>query len=293
VDERTGRALLAPLARHGPFDLTALRTAPANDVRRYVEASKPLLDNRVALLGGYGPQHLGDAEIDWRHAARATCRGRRTSVATLGSLPSPTPTFCREAFGQGDFPFCVVQLPEHKPKATAPAESELAELRDGQAHAAEAVPNVGLVVTLVLGQADDVHPRNKRDVGGRVARSALNHVYGRPDAGATSPAFDPAGVKIDGRAVRVAFKNVGGGLVTTDGRPPRAFTLAGADRQWHVAEARLEGDGVVLTAAAVPRPVAVRYAWADNPDFNLVSKDGLPVAPFRTDDWPGNTFNAR
>ena len=190
----------------------------------------------------------------------------------------------RRAWGRGDFPFLFVQLANYQARAAEPGESDWAELREAQTMTLT-LPNTGMAVAIDIGQGDDIHPTNKQDVGLRLARWALADTYGRPVV-KSGPLFESAAV--EGSAVRVRFR-FGTGLKTADGQPPRRFALAGVDHQWHWAEARIDGDSVVVSSPAVPQPVAVRYAWADNPEATLQNGEGLPASPFRSDDWPGLT----
>jgi sialate O-acetylesterase len=189
----------------------------------------------------------------------------------------------RAAWGQADMPFLVVQLPNYKPTLPEPAESQWAALREAQALAVAATPHAGLAVTLGLGEAGDIHPKNKQDVGRRLALLALAQVYRRPGV-YTGPVCDRA--TREGATIRLHFTHTGAGLVATDG-VVRGFALAGADRRFVWAEAVIEGDTVVVRAPAVPTPVAVRYAWADNPLATLGNRDGFPAAPFRTEGETG------
>jgi sialate O-acetylesterase len=142
-----------------------------------------------------------------------------------------------------------------------------------------------------LGEASDIHPRNKLEVGRRLARWALSRDYGQEIA-CQSPRYDSFEVK-DGAAV-VKFKDVGGGLRAVDAAAVEGFAIAGEDRKWAWADAEIIApDQVRVSSNDVPAPVAVRYAWADNPVCNVYSTIGLPVTPFRTDDWPGVTADAR
>jgi sialate O-acetylesterase len=190
----------------------------------------------------------------------------------------------RRAWGIGDFPFLYVQLANFMARAPLPGESAWAELREAQTMAL-AVPDTGMAVAIDIGDANDIHPRNKREVGRRLSLWALADTYGRPIL-KSGPLFQ--NLAVEGAAVRVRFK-YGNALTTTDGTPPRGFAVAGADRRWQWAQARVEGDTVVVSSPAVPQPVAVRYGWADNPDVSLCDAEGLPAVPFRTDDWPGIT----
>jgi hypothetical protein len=140
-------------------------------------------------------------------------------------------------------------------------------------------------VTIDIGEADDIHPRNKTDVGHRLARWALADTYGL-EVVRSGPLYDSFAVEND--AARVRFQHAEG-LTTSDGEAPKGFAVAGEDRQWHRADARVEGEAVRVSSPDVPRPVAVRYAWADNPEATLTNREGLPASPFRTDDWPALT----
>ncbi|TWT99723.1 hypothetical protein Pla108_06660 [Botrimarina colliarenosi] len=201
-------------------------------------------------------------------------------------------TSWRAAWGQGDFPFYWVQLADFQKETAGPVEgSDWAELREAQTMAAESLANAGQAVIIDIGEANDIHPRNKRDVGLRLARLALGETYGLPIK-AQSPRYESLAVE-DGKAT-VTIADVGAGLKTFDGVEPRGFTVAGEDRVFHAATAEIkEGKRVVLTSPNVPQPVAVRYGWANNPVVNVFDSAGLPLTPFRTDDWPGVTAKAR
>ncbi|HWS89589.1 MAG TPA: sialate O-acetylesterase [Pyrinomonadaceae bacterium] len=191
----------------------------------------------------------------------------------------------RAAWGVGDFPFYFVQLANWKARPQDSIDSEWAELREAQTLTLKAAPNTGMAVAIDIGDPDDIHPRNKLDVGLRLARWALADTYGLK-LEKSGPLYDT--YKVEGDRVRVSFKHAGG-LRTRDGGPPAGFYVAGADRKFVPAEARIEKDAVVVRSKDVPSPVAVRYAWADNPTANLYNADGLPASPFRTDDWPAVT----
>jgi len=189
----------------------------------------------------------------------------------------------RGAWGQGDFPFYWVQLADFKPEADSPGESSWAELREAQTNTLE-LPNTGQAVIYDLGEARDIHPRDKQNVAKRLARIALARDYGW-DVPYRSPSFES--MKIDAGKATITFQNVGSGLYAFDTSEIQGFAMAGEDRVWHPAQAERVGKNeVVVTSEAVDEPVAVRYAWADNPVANLQSREGLPVVPFRTDDWP-------
>jgi len=191
----------------------------------------------------------------------------------------------RGQFGDPGMPFLFVQLASFMPLANnQPGAGSWAELRASQA-AALALPHTGMATAIDVGDADDIHPRNKRTLGQRLAALAL-HELGLRAAPASGPrllAHEAAGGELSLR-----FGATAGGLRTARaGEPARGFYLAGADHRWVPAEARLEGDAVILRSPAVAAPVAARYAWVDNAsEANVVGGDGLPLAPLRTDDWP-------
>ena len=184
----------------------------------------------------------------------------------------------RTAFRQGDLPFLFAQLASFKARTEdANAPSPLAELRDAQTRASFG-PNMGMAVTIDIGDAENVHSRNKQDVGKRLALLALKQAYGKEIA-ANGPLMKS--LHVEGDTVRVRFDNTDGGLRTSDGAAPRGFAIAGEDNVFHWANARLDGDEVVLTSELVPNPHHARYAWADNPDCNLYNGGGLPGVPFQ------------
>jgi len=156
------------------------------------------------------------------------------------------------------------------------------------------LPNTGEAVIIDIGEGKDIHPKNKFDVGRRLARWALVDVYHLSGIASRSPLYKSM-EKSDGKIV-LAFDNVAAedkGWRPFDVVEPRGFTIAGEDKKFVNASAKILKDGrVEVWSDAVKNPVAVRYAWADNPICNLFSKDGLPLTPFRTDDWPGVTANA-
>ncbi|MBS3763118.1 MAG: sialate O-acetylesterase [Planctomycetes bacterium] len=189
----------------------------------------------------------------------------------------------RAAWGQGDFPFHYVQLPNYLEVNDGPVESEWAEVREAQLMTLD-LPNTEMAVTIDLGEADDLHPPNKLPVAERLARTALSKVYGRPIV-ATGPIYNS--MSIEGAQIRIGFRRTGSGLTSRGGGPLKTFTIAGENQNFVNAEACIEGETVVVSSRKVDDPVAVRYAWADNPPCNLYNREGLPATPFRTDDWPG------
>jgi len=191
----------------------------------------------------------------------------------------------RENWGLGDFPFYFVELAPFRYGNRDPRAG--AELRDAQREAL-ALPNTGMAVTMDIGTPRDIHPRNKHDVGYRLALWALAHDYGR-DLAFSGPLY--RSMEVDGSEVTIRFHHAEGGLATIDGSSPDHFEISGKDRRFHPAEARIEGDILIVSSGQVTEPVAVRFAWRDDAEPNLISAAGLPASSFRTDDWPGVTIN--
>lgn len=192
----------------------------------------------------------------------------------------------RQAWGC-DFPFHIAQLANFKDRQTVPGESDWAELREAQMMTAETVRGAGLAVLIDIGEAKDIHPKNKQEVGRRLALHALANEYGHK-VDAEGPKLER--YEIQGDSIRLFFSNVGKGLAVQGSDRLEGFALAGADRKFHWADAVIEGNTVVVRSQDVARPLAVRYAWAANPLGNLYNSAGLPASPFRTDEWPGLTF---
>ena len=197
----------------------------------------------------------------------------------------------RDDWKQGDFPFYWVQLADFRGEVADPQESDWAELREAQTMTMSKLKNTGEAVIIDVGEGRDIHPRNKQVVGMRLARWALAKDYGM-EITHQSPTYESMEAK--GNKVTLTFDHVGQTLYTFDVREPVGFTIAGADKKFYNAKAQLKGrNQVVVWSDKVSEPVAVRYAWADNPVANLFSREGLPATPFRTDDWPGKTANSR
>jgi sialate O-acetylesterase len=195
----------------------------------------------------------------------------------------------RALWNEGNFPFLIVQLPNHGSSPEL-GDSAWAELREAQLLTAKSVPQTGLAVTIDLGDAGNVHPPRKREVGGRLAALALGSVYGEKIVSA-GPIFDSA--EISGEKIIVHFVPSGSSLEIHGGDALKGFSIAGADRKFHWADARIEGATVVVRSADVSSPAAVRYDWANDPAGNLSNGAGLPASPFRSDDWPGATLENR
>ena len=186
----------------------------------------------------------------------------------------------RQKWQQGNLPFLYVQLPGFMDYSYQPAESNWAVLREAQLKALSA-PNTAMAVAIDLGEWNDIHPDNKKDVGERLALAALKTAY-KENLVSSGPLFQSAKVETD--KILLSFTNTGGGLITNDGEEPGEFAIAGADKKFVWAKAKIEGNNVIVWSDEVSAPQFVRYAWADNPvNPNLYNKEGLPASPFRTD----------
>lgn len=194
----------------------------------------------------------------------------------------------RKAWGR-DFAFLIVSLPNFRQHDEQPGESDRAELREAQSLTAALHPLNGLAITIDVGEADSNHPLDKQTVGRRLMLQALKIAYDRADVVACGPVYES--MSVEGQTVRVKFAHAEG--LTSKGFLPMGFAIAGADRKWVWAHARIEEQTVVVWSRHVPEPKAVRYAWAINPVCNLYNAAGLPAAPFRTDDWPAVTADKR
>lgn len=187
----------------------------------------------------------------------------------------------RKNWKQGDFPFYFVQLANFMQRVDLPVEkSEWAELREAQLLTLRKVKNTGMAVIIDIGDATDIHPRNKQDVGKRLALWAMAKVHKR-NIEYSGPLYKSVQFK-DGKAV-VSFDHVNGGLVIKEGNELKGFAIRGKDGKWVWANAKIEKDKVIVWSPEVLEPAAVRYGWAENPLVNLYNKAGLPASPFRTD----------
>ncbi len=188
----------------------------------------------------------------------------------------------RNDWAQGHFPFIYVQLPNWRAPQKDPVETSGWVIVREEMLRTLSLGDTGMVVTIDIGEADDIHPKNKQDVGKRLAIFALATTYGK-DMVYCGPLYKSMS-KQDGKVV-IRFDHVGDGLMAKGDGPLRGFAIAGKDKKFVWAEAKIEGDTVVISSPEVKDPVAVRYAWADNPNCNLYNSADLPASPFRTDDW--------
>jgi sialate O-acetylesterase len=198
----------------------------------------------------------------------------------------------RKHWQVGSFPFFVVQLANFTDPVAQPGESDWAELREAQLLTSQQLINCGLAVTIDIGEAVDIHPRNKQDVGTRLASSACAKAYGQ-NLVYSGPTYQR--MQAEGNRIRLFFEPTKAGLLAKDKYGyVKGFTIAGADKKFSWAQAIIDGESILVWSNAVKDPQAVRYAWANNPDdANLYNSEGLPASPFRTDDWPGITVGKK
>jgi sialate O-acetylesterase len=195
----------------------------------------------------------------------------------------------RDEWGQGDFSFYWVQLADFLAESPEPKESIWAELREAQTMTMK-LPHTGEAVIIDLGEGQDIHPRNKQSVADRLVRWALARDY-HVKIAFQSPIYQS--MEKHGNKIVLKLDHAAQGLKAFDVSEPRGFAIAGSDRKFVNAMAKIVlPDKVEVWSGSVSEPVAVRYAWADNPVCNLYSAEGLPVTPFRTDDWPGATIHS-
>lgn len=185
-----------------------------------------------------------------------------------------------------NFPFYFVQLANFMQTKEEPGESQWAELREAQLKTLN-LDNTGMAVIIDIGNADDIHPKNKQDVGKRLALLALSDTYDK-NIVSMGPLYDS--YLITGKEIVISFKPEKSKLKISNGETLKGFSIAGPDKKFYWAKAVIQGDKVIVSSPDVPFPVAVRYAWADNPICNLSNEAGLPASPFRTDDWAGLTI---
>jgi len=195
----------------------------------------------------------------------------------------------RRLFAQGDFPFYIVSLPAFKHRSQTPTDDAWAETRESQALTAASVHNSCLAVTIDTGDPDNIHPKDKRPVGERLALCALGKQYKKKVA-YSGPTL--ASVERLAGSIRLHFAHTDGGLAVR-GEKLEEFAIAGEDRKWYWADAHIEGNTVIVSSPSVPNPKEVRYAWQSNPAATLFNGAGLPATPFRTDPWPGITESQR
>lgn len=190
---------------------------------------------------------------------------------------------------KSDFPFYFVQLANYTPQLPEPTEDSWAELREAQLQTLR-LENTGMAVTIDIGDAKDIHPKNKQEVGRRLSLIARANTYNE-NVTFSGPIYDS--YRIERNSIRISFKYADKGLKTPNGELLKGFAIAGVDHQFHWADAQIVGDEVIVSCKDVENPIAVRYAWAANPVCNLYNEANLPASPFRTDDWSGITYEKK
>ena len=188
----------------------------------------------------------------------------------------------REVWEQGDFPFYFVQLAPFNYGGRNASPFFLPKIWEAQA-ATLAIPNTGMAVTTDIGNLRDIHPRNKQEVGRRLALWALAKTYGREDVTHSGPLYKS--MAVEGNTIRITFDAIGSGLMSRDEKPLTWFEIASDDKQFVEAKATIDGDTIVVSSESVENPVAARFGWHQSAEPNFVNKEGLPASPFRTDAW--------
>ena len=189
----------------------------------------------------------------------------------------------RNKWQEGNFPFLFVQLPNFMDAKSEPSESNWALTREAQLKTLS-LQNTAMAVTIDIGEWNDIHPLDKKDVGNRLALAAEKVAYGDDTINYSGPIYKS--IEIDGNKIILSFENANGGLIAKNGGELKGFSIAGADKNFVWAQAKIENNRIIVWSNEISNPVAVRYAWADNPDgANLINKGGLPASPFRTDEY--------
>nr|WP_182513793.1 sialate O-acetylesterase [Rufibacter quisquiliarum] len=251
------------------------KSAPAGPLKENGEKKKPsvLYNGMVAPLLPYTIKG-----VIWYQGEANANAGKGKEYAQL--FPALIKDW-RSHWGQKDFPFLFVQLANYALPKAKPGDDSWALLREAQSQTLS-LPNTGMAVTHDIGEANDIHPRNKKEVGHRLALLAQTLVYGNTEVVASGPTLKA--VKQDGKKMVLSFEHTGSGLVAKGGGELNQFMVAGASGTFVAATAHIKGDQVEVWSDRVPQPVAVRYAWANNPEgANLYNREGLPASSFRTD----------
>ena len=275
------------ISMNGPWK--ALLDAPLDKVPQFPEHAYSFLDRPSTMFNGMIAPLVGyDIRgVIWYQGCSNTPEPEAYSILQPMLIHD-----WRSLWGH-DFPFYITQLANFMDVQTGAEESNWAFLREAQSMSAKNVEGAGMACIIDLGEAGDIHPKDKVDVGERLALQALAKTYGK-DVVSSGPQY--SGYSIEGSSIRIRFNTYGTGLRTghrdirkivtnfTD-EPVEGFYIAGPDKVFHKASASIDGDSVIVSSKEVTCPVAVRYAWANNPVCNLVGGTGLPAEPFRTDNW--------
>lgn len=255
------------------FDLDALSPRPLDPTQPYYATT--LYNGMIAPLVPYGIRGV----IWYQGESNA---GDAYKYRTL--FPAMIKDW-RTKWHQPEMPFLFVQLANYMATKPEPADDSWAELREAQSMALS-LPKTGMAVAIDIGDGANIHPKNKQEVGRRLALAARGMVYNEHLV-YSEPIYQS--YQIEGNKIRIKFKDTGRDLITKDHPELKGFAIAGQDKKFYWANAIIDGKTVLVSSDMVPNPVAVRYAWAANPICNLYNQEGLPTSPFRTDSWPGIT----
>ena len=270
------RWLLKQESAFAPLPLEALASRPKPNTLPFRNVSSALYNGMIAPLVPFGMRG-----VIWYQGESSASRHTEYRPLLTGLIKD-----WRSQWGQGDFPFIIQQLVNNDlpPKDADQRYASWPYLREAQTQVADSVPNAGIAVGIELGSKDTIHPKNKQDVGLRLALVALEKTYGRT-LESSGPRYRD--MKIEGSTIRLAFTHASG--LASKGGALQRFAIAGQDKKFVWAEAKIDGECVIVSSPTVSQPIAVRYAWADNPDgCNPFNGAGRSASPFRTDDWPAN-----
>ena len=257
-----------------PYDTSAHAKEPLDSVVTFEKVVRPTLFYNAMI---YPLRNISISGFLWYQG-----ESNRFERESYTKLTTAMINNWRGLFKQGDLPFYYVQVAPFKWEGDTTWTNYYAYFREAQDKIRLQQKNTDMAVILDLGEADDLHPRNKQQVGIRLAKMALNNQYKKPRVH-QGPAYKS--MRVEGNWVKILF-TTNAGLTTNDAQAPLHFYIAGVDKQFHPAKAEIHGNEVWVRAAAVPRPVAVRYAFTNYPVTNLCNKEGWPAYPFRTDNWP-------
>jgi sialate O-acetylesterase len=279
---------------HDTAQVNAKRRAAAQRIEEWKQKARMGDTPATKMPGPYNPQDMATSiyngmiaplipyaikGVIWYQGENNASRGREYRTLFPNMIAN-----WRNKWQQGKFPFIFQQLVNYHPATKDPGESQWAELREAQFMTLSNTPNTAMSVGIDIGEANDIHPVDKKDIGIRLALAARKIAYQEKELVYSGPLYQS--MKQRGNTIIIRFNNAGSGLVSKDGQPLRYFAIAGEDRKFVWAAAVVKGNTIQVSAPSVSNPVAVRYAWADNPEaVNLFNKEGLPASPFRTDDW--------
>jgi sialate O-acetylesterase len=283
---------------HDTAQVNAKKAAAAQRIAEWKQKAAAGDTPSTRLPGPYNPQDLASSiyngmiaplipyafkGVIWYQGEQNGSRGREYRTLFPNMIQN-----WRSKWEQGDFPFIFQQLVNFHPAVKDPGENApWAELREAQFMTLSNTPNTAMAVGIDIGEANDIHPVNKKDVGIRLALAARQLAYKEKKLVSSGPLYQS--MKQREHTIVISFSNTGSGLVSKDGQPLKYFAIAGEDKKFVWADAVIKGNTIEVSAPGISNPVAVRYAWADNPEgVNLFNKEGLPASPFRTDDWQAN-----